>query len=212
MVNPVLDTLSAERFPATLDRARQGSREALGALLQSCRRWLLVRACCGLPRRLRSKGDAADLVQETFLHACQAFPFFQGKTVGEWLAWLRTILASVLRAFSRSWGTQRRLTRREVPSNALQYSKPVSPSDWIASSDRMIRDESAAVVRSQLAVLPAKYRRPLQLHFAKEQTFEAIGKRVGISSEAARHRVRRGLEVLRRRMLSRKGVLAASQE
>jgi RNA polymerase sigma-70 factor (ECF subfamily) len=52
-----------------LAEARQGSREALGRLLEGCRHYLLLMANQDTGPDLRAKVAPSDLVQETFLEA-----------------------------------------------------------------------------------------------------------------------------------------------
>src|SRR5262249_13094013 len=53
--------------------ARGGSPEALGQLLELCRRYLLQVANAELETLLQAKAGASDLVQETFLEAQRVF-------------------------------------------------------------------------------------------------------------------------------------------
>src|SRR5438445_4152014 len=56
-----------EDFDRWLSAARDGSRDALGRVLEACRRYLLFVARHELNEDLQAKGGASDLVQETFL-------------------------------------------------------------------------------------------------------------------------------------------------
>jgi RNA polymerase sigma-70 factor (ECF subfamily) len=58
--------------------------------------YLLLLARLQIGRRLQSKVDAADLVQETFLEAHRHFTQFRGRTEEELVGWLRQILAANL--------------------------------------------------------------------------------------------------------------------
>ena len=70
-------------------QARAGSAEALGQLLVTYQRYLLLVAERELDPDLRAKGSASDLVQETFLEAQRDFARFQGSSRDELRAWLR---------------------------------------------------------------------------------------------------------------------------
>src|SRR5262245_28097254 len=97
-----------------LHRARDGEREALGALMERFRAYLTILARTQIGRRLQGKADAADLVQETFLEAHEHFGRFRGRTEAEFLAWLRSILAAVVSNHVRRYlGTQQRDARLE---------------------------------------------------------------------------------------------------
>ena len=56
-----------------IDAARSGDRDGLGSALQAFRTYLLLVADRGLAPDLRDRGEASDLVQETFLEATRAF-------------------------------------------------------------------------------------------------------------------------------------------
>src|SRR4051794_701036 len=79
----------AERW---IEQARNGSREALGQLLDAFRSLLLAVAGEKLPTYLRAKGGASDLVQDTFLEAQRDFADFQGACEPEVRKWLCRIL------------------------------------------------------------------------------------------------------------------------
>ncbi len=76
-------TQPAKDADRQLADARAGSREALGGLLEGCRRYLLAIAERQLDPELKSKGGASDLVQETFLEAQRDFARFQGTSPEE---------------------------------------------------------------------------------------------------------------------------------
>ena len=96
-----------------LPEARAGSPEALGRLLEACRRYLLLVAERELDPALRPKGGASDLVQETFLEAQRDFAGFRGRSQPELRAWLRQILRNNLANFHRRFrdADKRRLDR-----------------------------------------------------------------------------------------------------
>jgi RNA polymerase sigma-70 factor (ECF subfamily) len=94
--------------------ARQGDAEALGCLLDAYRNYLAILARVEIDRRLQSKVDASDVVQDAFLHATRAFPHFHGTAEGEIVRWLRQILSNRLVDLVRQfYGTQRRDVRLE---------------------------------------------------------------------------------------------------
>src|SRR5262245_19706369 len=88
-------TRIADLDPVQLLRvARSGDGPALGRLLELYRNYLTLLAKLQVRRRLQSKVDAADLVQDTFLKAHRHFGQFRGDTEPELAARLRQILAS----------------------------------------------------------------------------------------------------------------------
>src|SRR5260221_6769032 len=93
-------TLSKTSCPMTqqelLLEARGGDSGRLGELLECYRRYLSILARVQLGQRLQGKLDASDLVQDVFLEAHRHFPQFAGTTEGQFLAWLRQILAATM--------------------------------------------------------------------------------------------------------------------
>src|SRR5262249_54728266 len=97
-----------------LARARAGDRDALGRVLEVCRRYLLLIADRQLDADLRAKGGASDLVQETFLEAQRDFAQFAGNSEEELRAWLRRMLLNNLGNFTRRYrATGKRAVGRE---------------------------------------------------------------------------------------------------
>src|SRR5262245_16965615 len=96
-----------------LNHARTGGPEARGRLLHQYNSYLNILARLQIGRRLQSKVDASDLVQETFVQAHQFFDTFRGTTEAELMAWLRQILASRLAKMVRRYGTHGRDIRLE---------------------------------------------------------------------------------------------------
>src|ERR1700712_4042433 len=92
-----------------LDDARGGSESAWGRLLSSYSGYLTILARVQVGKRLQGKVDPADVVQETFLDAHRQITRFRGTTEGEFVAWLRSILAGQLALVLRRYiGTQGR--------------------------------------------------------------------------------------------------------
>lgn len=78
-------------FDDLLSGARQGG-DQLGALLDLYRNYLRLLARTQIDLHLQGRLSESDLLQETFLAACQNFPQFRGETEEELLVWLRSIL------------------------------------------------------------------------------------------------------------------------
>src|SRR5712692_5428094 len=94
--------------------ARTGDGQALGQLLELYRNYLTLLARLQIRRRLQSKVDATDLVQETFLKAHRHFGQFRGNSEAQLVGWLRQILALNLANLVRHYyGTQGRDVRLE---------------------------------------------------------------------------------------------------
>lgn len=152
--------------------AKGGDRQALGALLEGYRPYLRMLAHVQIGRRLRSKVDADDVLQEVSLRAHQAISRFQGTSREEFLSWLRGILAHVLADQIRRYhGTEQRdlkLERAlelECERSSAGFARAlVAPTS--SPSQRVSRHERAARLAEALERLAPASREVLVLrHF-----------------------------------------------
>jgi RNA polymerase sigma-70 factor (ECF subfamily) len=169
--------------------AREGSRAALDQLFGACLPYLRVAARQDLGAALRSRIDAADLVQETLIEACRDFRYFRGKTEQSLFAWLRQILHNNLtNERRRHISAAMRSIRCEVPLNkaALNRLRNAAQNDWSSPSEQAQAQEKSEALERALRQLPEHYRQVLLLHTLEELTFAEVGKRLHCSAEAAR--------------------------
>jgi RNA polymerase sigma-70 factor (ECF subfamily) len=161
---------------------------------------LLVRLQMG--SRLRAKVDASDVVQQAILHAHQSRGQFRGTTEGEWLAWLRAILANALAAAARQFDTQARDPRRERSlEGELEWSssrlESLLVADQTSPSERAIRGEELLRLAHALTRLPVDQRRVVELHYLRGLTVADVAEEIGRSRTAAVGLLFRGLKRLR---------------
>jgi RNA polymerase sigma-70 factor, ECF subfamily len=187
-----------------LDQARAGDGPALGRLLESYRAYLSVLARVQIGRRLQGKADASDVVQEAFLGAARDFPQFRGTSEGEFRAWLRQILASLLANLVRHYqGTQRRDIRLERQlSVELDQSSVALDRGLVAPisspSQQAVRREQGVVLADALARLPAEWRDLLILRHLEGLTFPEVAQRLGKTIDVVKKLWPRALAGLRR--------------
>jgi RNA polymerase sigma-70 factor, ECF subfamily len=168
-------------LPACLSAAREGSRDALGAALESHRAYLLALAAAKLDPVLLTKGGASDIVQETFLDAQQAFPRFTGRSEPELRAWLRCLLLHRVAKFGRRYrSTLKRRIANEVTVEANR------PADSPTPSACVIADERAEILQTAIDRLPEDHRRVIRLRYQDGRTFEEIGPLMGRTPNAVR--------------------------
>jgi RNA polymerase sigma-70 factor, ECF subfamily len=181
---------SVREVECWLPAARAGSREALGELMESCRRYLLLVANQELDPALRAKGGVSDLVQETFLDAQRGFNRFHGDSEVELLAWLRRLLLNNIVSFSRLYReTGKRQIGREVAlgngdSSLLDGGTLAVESP--SPSRQFMEQEEADAIRRALDQLPDDYRQVLILRYHEGKSFEEIGGVMGRSANAIR--------------------------
>jgi RNA polymerase sigma-70 factor (ECF subfamily) len=190
----------AEDAAQWLPAARAGSAEALGRVLEACRGYLLLVAQRELDPELRAKGGASDLVQETLLDAVRAFPRFRGDSEAEVLAWLRRLLLNNLVSFARRYrDADKRRLAREVALDAGDSSAAGGgpAADASSPSGRAVAGEEERALHEALGRLPEDYRGVLLLRFQQELSFDEIGRRLGLTPNAARKLWARALRRLR---------------
>lgn len=182
--------LSEDYFRILTCSGRDGSRHAIGELLERCRQYLALIANRELATHLRPKAGASDLVQETFLEAQQCFDQFSGETEADLLAWLRGILLHNLSDFVRRYeGSEKRRVSRErrldsacveTPRAVFPAAEAMTPSRWV------MRQERIDALRTALARLRDDDRRVLCLRYQSGMTFAEIGRRMHRSPDAVR--------------------------
>jgi RNA polymerase sigma-70 factor (ECF subfamily) len=189
---------------ALLRQARTGDGAALGQLLELYQNYLLLLARLQIGRRLQSKVDAADLVQDTFLEAHRHFAQFRGTTEVEVVSWLRNILAANLANLVRRYcGTRGRDIRleRELAAELDQSSRVLDQglvADRSTPSQRAARREQAVILADALRRLPDDYREVLILRHLEELSFPELARRLGRSVGSVQKLWVRGLADLRR--------------
>ncbi len=134
-------------------------------------------------RVVRDKHAVDDILQDVFLKAHTSLHTV--KTPGNIKSWLFRITANTIADHYRSQKPWTQLL--EEPAAAE------SERDYVA--------ELATCLQPLIAELPEIYRSALMLSEIEELPQKEVAKRLGISLSAAKARVRRGREILRRRVL-----------
>ncbi|HWB12575.1 MAG TPA: sigma-70 family RNA polymerase sigma factor [Pirellulales bacterium] len=167
-----------------LSQAQRGSHVARGELLERYRTYLELLARVELGRRLQTKVDAADVVQETFLEAHRNFARFRGRSEPEFVGWLREILAGRICNLLRHYlGTQGRDLRREQAANVdLDQSSRAIDRGFFAlqstPSQHVAQREQGVLLAEALGRLPVDYREVVVLRHFEELTFPEVARRM----------------------------------
>jgi len=194
--------------PTTVDRvialAKGGDSDALGSLLEGYRAYLRMLARVQIGRRLRSKLDDDDLIQEAFLRAHRAIGSFRGTTGEEFLSWLRGILAHVLADQVRRYhGTGQRDPKLE---RALEIEFERSSEGFVRAlaapssspSQKVVRHERAVRLAEAMDRLPPAAREVLVLRHFQDLSFPEIASRMGRTLDGVKNLWIRALARLRR--------------
>jgi RNA polymerase sigma-70 factor, ECF subfamily len=187
--------LNGSRVEHLMGEAREGRREALGALLQSYRNYLMILATTQLDRRLRRRMNPSDLVQEAMLAAHRDFPKFRGGSERELLAWLRQILINCLHhAIEMHLKAKRRDVRCEVSIDQVSAALDRSVMRFVqvladpgpSPSAPVRQRERAVALADQLAKLPPQYRDVIVLRNLQGLSFEEVAERLDRKPGAVR--------------------------
>jgi RNA polymerase sigma-70 factor, ECF subfamily len=187
-------------------QARAGDAGRLGELLECYRRYLGILARVQLGQRLQGKLDAEDLVQDVFLEAHRHFPQFAGTTEGQFLAWLRQILAATLANLIRRYlGTQGRDIRLERElANELAHSSRVLDGALVAQvsspSQAASKREQGVLLADALTELPEDYREVVLLRNLHGLSFPEVAERMGRTVDSVEKLWLRALIRLRQKL------------
>jgi RNA polymerase sigma-70 factor (ECF subfamily) len=176
------------------------------AALERYRTWLGLLARLQVDARFRAKFDPSDIVQQTLLEAVRDFPKFRGSTEAEMAAWLRQILAHVLRHQVRHFGgAARRDLSREVSLEQALAESSRRLADALAApisspSERASRHELELRLADALSRLPADYAEIILLRNVEGLSHEEAAARMGRGVGAVRMLWVRALARLRQVM------------
>lgn len=182
--------------------ARRGDQGALGRLLGLYRNYLRLLAETSLDRRLSSKLDPSDAVQETLLKASQRFDQFRGGNENDLVSWLRKILGrhltDVYRAYHENQG--RDPARERSLDDALDASSfaldrlLAAPKD--SASRRATDRELSVLVADAMATLSPEDRQVLVLRSIDELDWADVAHQMKKSLDAVRIQWGRALQRL----------------
>ena len=146
-------------------------------------------------RRVLDPQLALDLTGETFAVAFQRRRSFRGVTDAEQEGWIFAIARTQL---SRYW--RRGRIEREALGR-LRVEVPAMDDDEIARVEELAGTEAVrARVASELEHLPADQRAALRAHVVEERSYAELAEEWGVSEQAVRARVSRGLRSLGARL------------
>jgi RNA polymerase sigma-70 factor (ECF subfamily) len=173
--------------------------------LEPFRAYLEVLARVHLDPRLRGKLDPADVVQQTLLRACAAWPSLQEPEPRVIAAWLRRILARTLADVVKHYDRDRRAVdlerslEAEIDRSASGLAG-VLAADQTSPSQAAQRNEELLRLADALAALPEPQREVVVLKHLRGWPLQRIAEHIGRSVPAVASLLRRGLEDLRHQL------------
>lgn len=189
-----------------LEQAKQGTDAARGRLLENYRTYLELLARVEIGRRLQTKIDTADIVQDTFLEAHRNFASFRGTGEKAFVAWLRSILASRVANVVRHYVlTQGRDVRREQAIDVdLDHSSRAFNGGLFAAqstpSQQVARREQGVLLAEALMRLSEDYREVIVLRHLEELSFPEVAGRMNRTVDSVEKLWVRALARLRQLM------------
>jgi RNA polymerase sigma-70 factor (ECF subfamily) len=179
-------------FAVCLERGRIGDRAALDDLFARWQPLLCLQARRLLGADVAARADPADVVQEALAQAYRDLGQFRGQTEGEWVEWLRRMVAGQAVKVRRQHHAEKRDVRRDQTLDerlpGVGGSGPAGP---------LIRQEEAARLARAIADLPPDMREVVQRRVFHQQPFDEVAGALGRSSGAARVLWTRALRRLR---------------
>ena len=170
--------------------------------LERFRPYLKVLARIQCDRRLQSKFDPSDLVQQTLLQAHQAADHFEGDNDAQRAAWLRQILARTLLHQVRDFGREKRDVRRErslentFHASSLKLEKCLA-GDLTDPQDKAEKNELLLRLSGSLEALEEGQREAIILHYLQGWKLTEIVAHLDRSVSAIGGLLHRGLQKLR---------------
>lgn len=173
-------------------RAQAGSGDALNALFTRYYPRVKQIVSIRLGRRMRSRMDSGDIMQDTFISAMRSFDRYEVRTEARFLNWLCTIAEHQIGDAVDHFTAQKRNIDREVALDRPTDSGHVGI-DPVASgmvpADLLSRDEERTVVIEAMRTLPHAYRELILLRDYMGMSWEEVAEETGSSSaDAARMR------------------------
>ncbi|MGO9489861.1 MAG: RNA polymerase sigma factor [Solirubrobacteraceae bacterium] len=146
-----------------------------------------------LTRRTLDGEVALELTAETFAQAWRGWPRVREDSPEEMRAWLFTIARRQLGHYLRRGHAQRTALRR------LGIRTPSMHEDDLGAIEEAAGlDDVRLGLKVELERLSGEQREALQLRVVEEMPYEEVARRLGVSEQAARARVSRGLRTLQR--------------
>ncbi len=143
-------------------------------------------------RRTRDPHLALDLLSETFLAAFEHRDRCRATSEDEAAAWLYRIAANRLALHYRRGAIERRATERFAAGLRAPTDEELAVIERLADADE------GGAFTDALASLPESTRSAIQARVLDERSYESVSRELGVSQQAARARVSRGLRALRR--------------
>jgi RNA polymerase sigma-70 factor, ECF subfamily len=191
-----------------IERAQQGDASARSEILEGYRDYLRRMVAARLDRRLSSRIDASDVVQETLVKANLQFDDFFRRHAIPLAGWLRGLAGErIIDAHRRHLVADRRSVLREsgVPDlpdhSALDIGRQLFATDTSPSNNLMRREQNDRVLAG-FAALSDRDREILVMKYLEDLTTAEVAEALGLTESAAQSRHVRALLRLRSKVVT----------
>jgi RNA polymerase sigma factor (sigma-70 family) len=212
-----MESSASQSLDRLLERAREGSRSAVDRLMVWSRPWLRERVRAWLPRKLARRQDGSDLVQECQYRAAAQLAQFEGRSLGEFRAWMLGILKHLVLRVRRREGEKRRDWKRDEPLRPAWCDPEELAEARTSDLGRLCQEEARQRLELAASWCREEDRAVIKRHLFEGRSHDEIAAEWGISVPAARQRycraVRRvgaALQLLER--MSQRGIRGPQQE
>ncbi len=188
---------------STLRRAASGDAASWQAVLGEHRDRLRKLAVFRLDRRLQSRLDASDVVQDVFAEASRRLDDYLTKPSVPFFLWLRALACQqVVSLHRRHLGAERRDVRKDVSIDQAELDSSTAMAahlagDQTSPSEAALRGEKANSVRDALAQMDPMDREVLALRHFEGLSNAEVAEVLSLSISAASKRYIRAAERLR---------------
>jgi len=152
-----------------------------------------------ISKKLRSKLESMDLVQEVFIHALDGLGDFTYENEGDFVRWLSKIAENAFRDNLDKLHADKRDIRKERrlggdgPTTGGRFFGAPGPIDAITPSAIMSKREDLARLEEAIDKLRPEYSKVILLAKIEELSYSQIGERLGKSAGAVKMLVSRAI-------------------
>lgn len=179
----------------------QSRGQQLDELLELCRPLLKLITVQSIGARLRRRAGDSEIIQMTMIEAHRDFAMFQGRTLAEFLAWIKRLHKNNILNLVRYHEADKRDYRREADlGNANESGISLS---WYATEKsprpeaRLLNIEKSVELATAIARLPEAQRDAITMRHIEGLPLEGICQAMNRSPASVAGLLRRGLEALR---------------
>lgn len=176
-----------------------------GNRIDDFRSYLNLLARMQLDRRLQSKLDSSDIVQQTMLQAHRAQDNFRGSSDKQMAAWLRQILARNVYHATRDFQRDKRDVRNERSIENAMDNSAARVEAWLEADQtspdaKAVKNEQVLLMANSLDQLDEAKRTAIELHYLQGWKLAEVAQQMDRSVSGVAGLVHRGLKELKQMM------------